>query len=267
MRSFAATAAAAAAAFVFLSIGVAVAPVWAQPSEVRREPVDAMLVLAADVSRSIDDGEFHLQRKGYAAAVTDPRVLRAIAAGPHHAIAISFIEWAGPEEQRIVIDWTVVRDGEAADGIAATMRSAPRSFVGRTAIGAAIDFAMQRFVVAPVGAAGRRIIDISGDGTSNSGRPVVEARNAAIAAGATINGLAIINNTAGPGYSFHTHPPGGLPKYYRDNVIGGLGAFMLQVENFETFSDAMSHKLVTEIARINEQNEAATLLHLWVVQQ
>jgi hypothetical protein len=216
-------------------------------SPARAEPVDALIVLAADVSRSIDDGEFQLQRKGYAAAVIDPRVLRAIAAGPHHGIAITFVEWAGPDEQHVVVDWTVVRDEEAADGIAATMRSAPRSFVGRTAIGAAIDYGMRRLAAAPA-TARRRIIDISGDGNSNSGRPVTEARDAAVTAGATINGLAIINNSAGPGYSFHTHPPGGLPKYYRDNVIGGPGSFLLQVEDFKTFSEAMSRKLVAEIA-------------------
>jgi hypothetical protein len=212
------------------------------------DSVDALLVLAADVSRSIDDGEFQLQRKGYAAAMTDPRVLRAIAGGPHQAIAICFIEWAGPSEQNIVVDWTAVHDEEAAAGVAATMRSAPRSFVGRTAIGAAIDFAMRRFAAAPE-VAGKRIIDVSGDGNSNSGRPVTEARDEAVAAGVTINGLAIINNNISSGYSFHTHPPGGLPKYYQDNVIGGPGAFLLQVENFASFSEAITRKLVAEIAR------------------
>jgi Protein of unknown function (DUF1194) len=227
------------------------------PARAESEPVDALLVLAADVSRSIDDGEFELQRKGYAAAVTDPRVLRAVAGGRHHAIAITFVEWAGPEEQHVVVGWTVVHDEEAAAGIAATMRSAPRSFVGRTAIGSAIDFAMQRLADAP--AVGKRIIDISGDGTSNSGRPVTEARDVAATAGVTINGLAIINNSISPGFSFHTHPPGGLPKYYRDNVIGGPGAFLLQVENFATFSDAMTRKLVAEIARVSDRQDTAAL--------
>src|SRR3954452_21969840 len=96
------------------------------------ETVDLLLVLAADVSRSIDDGEFNLQRKGYAAAMTDPRVLRAIAGGRNHAIAITFIEWSGASDQNVVVDWTVVRDEEAAGGIAATMIVAPRAFLGRT---------------------------------------------------------------------------------------------------------------------------------------
>lgn len=209
--------------------------------------VDLQLVLAADVSRSIDDGEFELQRKGYAAAMSDPRVLRAIAAGNHHAIAIAFLEWAGPAEQRIIVDWTIVSDKEAAAGIAETMLAAPRSFVGRTAIGEAIDFAMRRFAAA-AGKSGRRIIDISGDGTSNAGRTVGEARDAAVAAGVTINGLAIVNPRSDPGFAYHTHPPGGLPKYYRDNVIGGSGAFLLDVVDFASFSEAMTRKLVAEIA-------------------
>jgi Protein of unknown function (DUF1194) len=213
----------------------------------RAETVDLLLVLAADVSRSIDDVEFNLQRKGYAAAITDPRVLRAISGGRNHAIAITFIEWSGAADQNVIVDWTVVRDEEAAGGIAATMLAAPRSFLGRTSISAAIDYALERFAVAPA-QADKRIIDVSGDGTNNSGRPVTEARDQAIASGVTVNGLAIINTQANPGYAFHTQPPGGLPKYYEENVIGGPGAFLLQVENFDTFAEAMTRKLVTEIA-------------------
>jgi hypothetical protein len=206
-----------------------------------------LLVLAADVSRSIDDGEFELQRKGYATAMTDPRVLRAIVSGNHHAIAVTFIEWSGGQDQKVVVDWSVVRDEEGAGGVAAAIEAAPRSFIGRTSIGEAIDFAMKRLAAAPA-TADRKIIDISGDGTSNAGRAVTEARDDAVAKGVTINGLAIINNAANPGYAFHTHPPGGLPKYFEDNVIGGAGAFVLQVENFDTFSEAITRKLLAEIA-------------------
>ena len=213
----------------------------------RAEAVDMLLVLAADVSRSIDDSEFNLQRKGYAAAMSDPRVLRAIVSGRNHAIAVTFVEWSGAADQNVVVDWTVVRDEEGAGGIAAAMLAAPRSFLGRTSISAAIDFAMQRLQAAPVGG-GKMVIDISGDGTSNAGRPVTEARDDAVNAGVTINGLAIINTTASPGYAFHTQPPGGLPKYYEENVIGGPGAFMLHIENFDSFAEAITRKLVTEIA-------------------
>jgi hypothetical protein len=223
----------------------------------RAEQVDLLLVLAADVSRSIDDGEFNLQRKGYAQAMTDPRVLRAIAGGRHHAIAITFIEWAGAPEQNVVVDWTVVRDEEGAGAVAATMLSAQRSFLGRTSISAAIDFSMERLAAAPA-ETDKRIIDISGDGTNNSGRAVTEARDQAVAAGITINGLAIINTQANPGYAFHTQPPGGLPKYYEENVIGGPGAFLIQVENFDTFAEAITRKLVTEIAGAPPPQEAAS---------
>jgi Protein of unknown function (DUF1194) len=222
------------------------------------EGVDMLLVLAADVSRSIDDGEFELQRKGYAAAMTDARVLQAIAHGTNHAIAITFIEWAGASEQNTVVDWTIVRDEEVAAGVAAAMVSAPRSFVGRTSISGAIDEAMHRFAAAPVNSK-KRIIDISGDGTSNAGRAVTEARDQAVAQGVTINGLAIINNRANPGYAFHTHPPGGLPNYYRENVIGGPGAFLLVVEDFKTFADAITNKLVNEIAGLPAERRAASL--------
>ena len=211
------------------------------------ETVDVALVFAADVSRSIDDDEFKLQRQGYAAAVTNPRVLQSIASGQHGAIAICFVEWSGPEEQQVVVEWTVVRDGESAAAFAATLLAAPRSFVGRTAISAAIDFS--RAYLAKTGVlAERRVIDVSGDGTNNSGRPVLDARDEAVAAGITINGLAIINEHPNPGYFAHTQPPEGLPEYYRQNVIGGPGAFLLQVQDFSTFGDAIANKLVSEIA-------------------
>jgi len=221
------------------------------------ESVDLLLVLAADVSRSIDETEFNLQRKGYAAAITDPRVLRAIVGGRNHAIAVTFIEWSGAADQNVVVDWTVVRDEEAAGGVAATMLAAPRSFLGRTSISAAIDFAMERFAAAPADS-DKRIIDISGDGTNNAGRAVTEARDQAVAAGVTINGLAIINTQANPGYAFHTQPPGGLPKYFEENVIGGPGAFLFQVDNFGTFAEAITRKLVTEIAGTPGRTQTAS---------
>jgi hypothetical protein len=220
--------------------------------------VDLLLVLAADVSRSIDDGEFNLQRKGYAAALADPRVLKAITSGPNQAIALTFVEWSSAEEQKTVVDWTIVHDGEDAAVIAGQILAAPRSFLARTAIGAAIDFSMDRLNAAPT-AGDRRVIDISGDGTSNAGRPVTEARDEAVAKGVTINGLAIINTQASPGFTTHTQPPGGLPNYYKENVIGGTGAFLLVVDNFETFADAMTRKLVSEIAGI-PRNDFAVMI-------
>src|SRR5271163_5242833 len=207
---------------------------------------DLLLVLAADVSRSIDDGEFELQRKGYAAALTDPRVLKAIHATKSGAIAVCFIEWSGEEDQQVVLDWTEIRDEEDGGGAAAAILKAPRSFTGRTSISAAIDFAKAHFAKAKWSAT-HRIIDISGDGTSNSGRALTDSRDQAVAAGITINGLAIINEQPNLGYSAHTHPPGGLPNYYRQNVIGGPNAFLIVVKDFNSFADAMANKLAKEI--------------------
>jgi hypothetical protein len=217
---------------------------------------DLLLVLAADVSRSIDEGEFVLQRKGYSSALTDPRVLAAIRGGTGGAITICFIEWSGAGEQNIVVDWTLIRDEEDAGGLAAAILAAPRSFIGRTSISGAIDFAMERFAAAPPHS-GRRIIDISGDGTNNSGRPVTDARDQAVAQGVTINGLAIINDKPNPGYAFHTQPPGGLAEWYRQNVIGGPGAFLRVIDDFHSFADAMTNKLVSEIAAAPRPQRAA----------
>jgi len=213
----------------------------------RAETVDLQLILAADVSRSVDEDEFRLQREGTAAAMTNPRVIKAIQSGPYRSIAVTFIEWSGAEAQKIVADWTVVRDEETAGGFAAILLSAPRSFAGFTSISAAIDFSMKHFAASGVDSE-RRIIDVSGDGNNNGGRPVTEARDEAIAAGVAINGLAIINQHPNPGYFAHTQPPGGIGEYYRTNVIGGPGAFVITIEDFTTFSEAMTNKLVNEIA-------------------
>src|SRR5919202_1542440 len=214
------------------------------------EPVDLELVLAADVSRSITEEEFVLQRRGYAAAFLDPRVLQAIQAGRYGAIAVTFVEWSSSDEQLVVADWTVLRDGETAGGFAENLLAAPRSFQSRTSISAAIDFALRRFAASGT-ESDRRVIDISGDGTNNSGRDVTLARDDAVRAGVTVNGLAIINdNPEGPYALMHVRPPEGLPEYYRRNVIGGPSSFVLQVTGFETFADAIVEKLLQEIAGI-----------------
>ena len=230
----------------------------------RAQNTDLLLVLAADVSRSIDEGEFELQRKGYAAALSDPRVLAAIRGGTTGTIAVCFVEWSGAGEQMVVADWIVIRDDEDAGSLSATILAAPRSFMGRTSISGAIDFAMERFAAAKPHS-NRRIIDISGDGTNNSGRLVTEARDQALAEGVTINGLAIVNDKPNPGYAFHTQPPGGLPEWYRQNVIGGPGAFLRVVEDFRSFADAMTNKLVSEIVallRRGTQSRASLTLYV-----
>jgi hypothetical protein len=214
------------------------------------EAVDVALVLAADVSRSINDEEFRLQRRGYAAAIISPRLLDAIHAGARGVIEIAFVEWAGEGEEKTVVDWAVIRTEADARNFAAALEAAPRSYVGRTAVGSAIDFSAGLLGESGV-EADRRLIDVSGDGTSNQGRSVTDARDAAVKAGIVINGLSIFNQTAaaGGGYlALHTNPPGGLAQYYRENVIGGPGAFVLPIDDFNSFGEAMIHKLISEIA-------------------
>jgi hypothetical protein len=213
--------------------------------------VDSAVVLAADVSRSIDDGEFALERRGYAEAIESGKLMNAISTGPNGAIALAYVEWAGASEQKVVVDWTVIRKPEDARAFAAALTAAPRSFVGRTAIGSAIDFAFAQFASRTI-RTDRKIIDVSGDGTSNQGSSVTAARDAAVEAGAVINGLTIFNRRAAEmgGYlALHTNPPGGLAQYYRENVIGGTGAFVVPIDDFGSFGDAMLRKLVNEIAR------------------
>jgi hypothetical protein len=211
------------------------------------EQVDLLLVLAADISRSVDEKKFKLQRDGYAAAIVDPRVLRAMTAGPTGRIALCFLEWASDGEQIIVIDWTSVGSETDARAISARIREAPRAFMGRTSISAAIDYSMGALARSPF-AGTRRVIDVSGDGTNNSGRPVTMARDAAVAQGVTINGLVILSEVPLPTNPMHTHPPGGLTAYYENNVIGGPGAFVVEAESFEAFGQLLVSKLVKEIA-------------------
>lgn len=211
------------------------------------EPVDLALVLVSDVSRSVDDSEFRLQKEGYRAAFNDPRVLAAIKGGPIGAIAVSYIEFAGVYEVRTVLDWQVVRDPASAAALTEALLAAPRSFWGRTSISAGVDRAMQLLAESPFEAQ-RRVIDVAGDGTNNSGREIAAARDDAVAAGVTINGLAIINENP-VSYTFaHVQPPGGLPAWYKENVTGGPGNFVVEVHSFEAFGEAMTRKLITEIA-------------------
>ena len=210
-------------------------------------PVDVALVLVTDVSRSIDDTEFQLEKQGYAAAFANPRVIAAIKAGPAARIAVAYVEFASPDQVREIVGWTVIADEASAQAFTATMAEAPRSAYGRTAIGSGIAFAT-RMLADPAFAEAHRLIDVAGDGTSNAGVPITEARDAAVEAGITINGLTIINDHP-VSYTFaHVQPPGGLSNYYRENVTGGPGSFVVEVHDFATFGDAMTRKLINEIA-------------------
>jgi Protein of unknown function (DUF1194) len=211
------------------------------------EPVDLLLVLAADVSRSIDAPKFKLQRDGYAAALTDRRVLDVIRSGPNHRIAVCFVEWSGIGEQKVVVDWTAIGDDASAKAFSSLIAEAQRSFADRTSIGGGIAFSMMELELAPFEAR-RRIIDLSGDGANNVGREVTAARDEALAQGVTINGVVILSERPLAWNADHTNPPGGLDKYYRDNVVGGPGSFVMVAENFESFGQAIINKLTAEIA-------------------
>jgi hypothetical protein len=232
------------------------AAVLAVPVASAAETVDLLLVFAADVSRSIDQQKFQLQRDGYAAAITNPRVLEAIRSGPHHRIAICFVEWSGAGAQKLLIDWTAIGDTASAQQFASQLAEAPRSFADRTSISGAIEFAMAELEKAPFEAA-RRTIDVSGDGTNNAGRDVKLARDEVLAKGVTINGLVILSERPLSWNAEHTNPPGGLDKYYQENVVGGPGAFVMVAENFNSFGQAIINKMIAEIATARPRRYAA----------
>ncbi len=211
------------------------------------ESVDVALVLVADVSRSIDDSEFQLQKQGYVAAFTDPKVLAAITGGMNGAISVAYVEFAGVGEVRTVLDWTRIRDAASARSFAGRLEASPRSFWGHTSISAGVDQAMQLLAETDFQAQ-RRVIDVSGDGTNNSGRDAAAARDDAVAAGVTVNGLAIINEHPVSWAFAHVQPPGGLGNWYRENVIGGTGSFVVEVHDFHDFGEALTHKLINEIS-------------------
>src|SRR6266481_7681688 len=213
------------------------------------EQVDLLLVLSSDVSRSVDHPKFLLQREGYAAAVSDPHVLEAIKSGPQQRIAVCFVEWSGFGAQKLVIDWTIIDGPDPARKFGDQLLELPRAFADRTSISGGIEFAAAQLERAPFESA-RHTIDVSGDGTNNAGRDVKLARDEVVAKGIVINGLVILSDRPVPWNAEHTNPPGGLEKYYHDNVIGGPGAFVMVAENFSSFGRAIIRKMIAEIAAL-----------------
>jgi len=198
--------------------------------------VDLKLALMVDASGSVDRYRFELQKRGYVAALRNPRVLAAVMGGRTQSIAISMVQWTGPFLQVVVLPWTVIKDEASMGAAASVIESTPRQlFGGGTSISGAIDYAMAMFPQAPFKAE-RLVIDISGDGSNNGGRSVIRARDEAVAKDVTINGLPIL---AVEPY---------LDQYFRDYVIGGPGAFMIVAKDFESFGDAILKKMIIEIA-------------------
>jgi len=220
------------------------------------DDVDLLLVLAADVSRSVDTQKFQLQREGYAAAIANPRVLDAIRAGRFGRIGLVFIEWSGFGNQKVVIGWTAIDGPQAARAFGDRLLESPRSFADRTSISNGIDAAVAELKHAPWQAE-RQTIDVSGDGTNNSGRDVQAARDDALNLGITINGLVILSDNPLPWNPEHTNPPGGLAKYYRDNVAGGPGSFVMEAKDFHSFGEAIIKKMIAEIADAGTTGPAA----------
>jgi hypothetical protein len=201
-------------------------------------PVDLELVLAVDASGSVNQARFELQKQGYAAAFRNKQVLQAIQGGAQRAIAVAMVQWTGPALHVVVLDWTRIGDQASAEAVAAAITAVPRRlFGGGTSISGAIDFAMTLFPQSGFRGT-RRIIDVSGDGANNSGRPAGLARDAAVRQGVVINGLPILS----------VEPD--LDEFYRDNVIGGPGAFVVVAKSFDDFADAILNKLVSEIAAV-----------------
>ena len=206
-------------------------------------PVDLELALGVDVSGSVDVFEARLQRGGYVAALTDAGVIRAILSGPLRRIAVTYFEWAGEVTRSVVVGWALLHDAGSARRFAAAIAGASTSRGRFTSISGAIDFALPLF--ATNGFEGtRRVIDLSGDGPNNVGRAVRSARDAAVAAGITINGLPIVNERP----NRFGMPMPNLDLYYRDCVIGGAGAFLVAVDDFDSFALAVRRKLILEIA-------------------
>jgi len=216
----------------------------ALPASAEDLPVDLELVLAVDISGSVDEVEARLQREGYIAALRHPDVVQAIEGGMFGRIAVAYVEWAGDHYQRTMLDWTVIEDQASAGAFADALLETPLTTAHWTSLSAAIDHAVLLFE--GNGFKGfRRVIDISGDGHNNRGRPVEWARDEAVAAGITINGLPIVNDRPNP---WGGRPPAGLDLYYEERVIGGPGAFMIVAEDYTAFASAIFSKLLLEIA-------------------
>jgi len=218
--------------------------VTAAPAAALDLPVDLELVLAVDISGSVDEVEAVLQREGYIAALRHPQVIEAVETGMFGRIAVTYVEWAGDHYQRTMLDWTLIDGAPSAYAFADALAESPLVTEHWTSLSTAIDFAVPLFD--DNGFEGfRRVIDISGDGYNNRGRPVEWARDAAVAAGITINGLPIVNDRPNPWGSL---PPVDLDRYYEQRVIGGPGAFIVVAESYTSFASAILSKLLLEIA-------------------
>jgi len=208
------------------------------------EPVDVELILAVDVSRSIDALEHETQMRGYAAAFRDAEVIRAIAGGGIGAIACTLFTWSDADSQENLVPWTRIDGAEAAERFAAAVDAAPRRTWSYTSISGAMEHAMRLYEGSGYEGT-RRVLDISGDGMNNSGRRLAPVRARVMEEGVILNGLAVLDRSPGPGN------PAALEDYYREEVIGGPGSFLVVADGFEAFDRAVRRKIAREVAGID----------------
>ena len=234
------------AALGILAGGTSVAAPGERPELAEQQTalsVDVELVIAVDVSYSMDLDELAVQREGYAQAIVSKEFLQALKTGPNGKISVTYFEWAASSDQKIIIPWRVIDGPESADAVAAEIMKTPIRRASRTSISGAIYFAAPLFEENPYPGL-RRVIDISGDGPNNNGPPVAESRQAALEKGITINGLPIMLKE--PSYS--TMDIENLDFYYEDCVIGGAGSFVVPIQTREKFKEAIRTKLTLEVA-------------------
>ena len=230
------------AAAAVLAVAILFCP---QPASAQTR-VDLQLVLAVDASGSVSEARFELQKQGYVAAFHNPQVLRAVQSGATQSIAVTMFQWTGPALQIQVVPWLLVRDEASMLRVADAIAAAPRRlFGGGTSISGAIDYGRTLFPMSEFKGA-RRVIDVSGDGSNNRGRPATEARDDAVNDGIIINGLPILALEPW------------LDQYYVSDMIGGPGAFVVPAQSYETFAEAVLKKLVTEIAALGRRDDVLT---------
>jgi len=226
----------------FLRVLAVASVLLAAPFVAAAEPVDVEHVLAVDVSRSMTPNELEIQRRGYAEALTSDEVVAALTSGAYGKVALLYVEWAGWDSQRVIVPWTLVAGRADAEAVAARLTATFNPALRRTSISGLLDFAAESFD--DNGFEGfRRVIDVSGDGPNNQGRPVTAARDAALARGLAINGLPLMTRE-GLGAQWHLDD---LDVYYRECVIGGPAAFVLPVLTWQDFPRAVRTKLVLEL--------------------
>ena len=225
-----------AAAALALTLGLA-------PASAAAEPVDIELVLAVDVSLSMSPEELEIQRHGYAAALTHDLVLQAIADGAYGKIAVTYVEWAGTTWQRVIVPWTAIANRADAERVVEQLNAHPPDSARRTSISGALEFGSDLFAESSFQGV-KRVIDISGDGPNNQGAPVNLVRDQVVGQGITINGLPLMTRGGFTG----AYDVNDLDRYYSDCVIGGPGAFMIPVNDWTQFPEAIRRKLVLELA-------------------